>query len=123
MSFLLPQTAQLAGDIHKLRKLWTRGCCRLCLGPGDLLELRQHSGGHEAALAAVHVRVAPARLLGHVLAQGRDEMQLAFGARHRHIEKPPLLFDEFGAAGGKLGWKASIRYIEDVNGVPLLAFR
>ena len=47
----------------------------------------------ESAARAVDMTVAVLRLVGHVVFQRRDQMQIVLRARHRDIQQTPLFLD------------------------------
>ena len=77
----------------------------------------------EAAACAVDMPVAVAALLSDMEPQRGDQRQRLPGPCHRDIEQPPLLLDQLRLARRELGRKIAIRYIQHVNGVPLLPLR
>jgi len=65
------------------------------------------------AVAALLLRV-------HEKPLRHDQVQVVFRARHRHVKKPPLLFDLGAGAGGEVGRKAAIDGVEDKDRLPFL---
>src|SRR6056297_3581684 len=57
----------------------------------------EHPLGEEAAARAVDVAVAVAVLLGHVIAQRRDQVQVALRPGHCYVQQSALLLDELRA--------------------------
>src|SRR5262249_19249433 len=72
---------------------------------------------------AVDVAIAAASLLAHVELERRDEVQIALRARHRNVEKPPLLVDQLRAAGREFRGETAVGNVQHVHGIPLLPLR
>src|SRR5438067_11503532 len=61
--------------------------------PDTLFKTGHHRLREEAALRAINVPITHARLLRHVVLERRDEVEVALGARRRHIEEALFLLD------------------------------
>jgi hypothetical protein len=88
---------------------------------GHGLERLLHFLGHEAAAAAVDMRISLARLVRQVKLQRHHQEQIVLGARERDVQQAPLLLDELGLAGGELRREAAVDDVEHEHSVPLHA--
>src|SRR5689334_13677469 len=91
--------------------------------PSALVEAGHDRSCEEAALRAVDMPIAHARLLRDVVLEGRDEIEAALRARHRDVEEAPFLLDERRAAGRELGGEAAIADVQHMHRIPFLALR
>jgi hypothetical protein len=57
--------------------------------------------------------VAAVGLVGHVKALRHQQVEIVFGACHRDIKQPPLLFDLFRCAGREIGGYAAVNNIQN----------
>src|SRR4029079_5616306 len=90
-------------------------------GPARRLEQLQQRVGDEARAGGINVAVDIHALPMRKKALRDDEVQVVLGARHGHIQHPPVLRDLRRRAGAEVRGDAAVHDIQHEHRLPLLA--